>query len=72
MIVKNLISGVEMEITTRVNAGKYEIMQETVRQTAFNWKPSKNKAEKLKQVRILETYARRFGLQKELREAGII
>lgn len=78
MTVNNVISGDPFSIEIRENATKYEIMQETIRQTALRWKQQTNNGKKLRPVtrlhdiRILEKYAQKYGLQRELREYDII
>jgi hypothetical protein len=77
MTVKNIISGDNIEISVRPNATDYEIRQETIRESAKLWQTetaekSLSYGELLHDVRIFETQAKRFGLQKELRENGII
>jgi len=75
---ENIITGGYINITVRPNATFYEIMQETVRQTALTWKEETNNGKKLRPVarlhdiRIIEKYAKKYGLQRELREADII
>lgn len=75
---ENIITGEPITLNIRENATFYEIMQETVRQTALTWKQETNNGKKLRPVkrlhdiRILEKYAKKYGLQRELRENGII
>lgn len=78
MKTENIITGDEITLNIRENATFYEIMQETVRQTALTWKQQTNNGKKLRPVkrlhdiRILEKYAKKYGLQRELREYDII
>jgi len=78
MKTENIITGDEITLNIRENATFYEIMQETVRQTALTWKQQTNNGKKLRPVkrlhdiRILEKYAQKYGLQRELREYDII
>jgi len=78
MKTENIITGDEITLNIRENATFYEIMQETVRQTALTWKQETNNGKKLRPVkrlhdiRILEKYAKKYGLQRELREYDII
>jgi len=77
MTVKNIISGNNIEISVRPHATDYEIRQETIRESAKLWQmETSNKkmsyGELLHDIRIFENLAKRFGLQKELRENGII
>ena len=77
MKAKNIITGSEIEITVRENAEKYEIMQAIVRQSAQEWQARNTEkalsyAELLHDTRIFEKYAKKYGLQRELRENGII
>lgn len=77
MTAKNIITGSEIEITVRENAEKYEIMQAVVRQSAIEWQAetaekSLSYGELLHDIRIFENYARKYGLQREFRENGII
>jgi hypothetical protein len=78
MRYKDIITGEEMQIlTTRKNASKYELMQAAVRQSAQEWQmrsaeKTLSYAELLHDIRIFEKYAKKYGLQRELRENGII
>jgi len=78
MTAENIITGDLMDLKIREGATFYEIMQETVRQTALTWKEQTNNGKKLRPVarlhdiRIIEKYAKKYGLQRELREADII
>lgn len=78
MKTENIITGDEITLNIRENATFYEIMQDTVRQTALIWKQETNNGKKLRPVkrlhdiRILEKYAKKYGLQRELREYDII
>ena len=78
MKYKDIITGEEMTIlTVRKNASKYELMQAAIRQTAQEWqaRTAEQKlsyAELLHDIRIFEKYAKKYGLQRELRENGII
>jgi len=78
MKYKDIITGEETEIlTTRKNPTKYELMQAAIRQTAQSWQEraaEKNLSysELLHDVRIFEKYAKKYGLQREFRENGII
>lgn len=78
MKYKDIITGEEMQIlTTRKNASKYELMQAAVRQSAQEWQirtaeKTLSYAELLHDIRIFEKYAKKYGLQRELRENGII
>ena len=78
MKTENIITGDEITLNIRENATFYEIMQETVRQTALTWKQETNNGKKLRPVarlhdiRIIEKYAKKYGLQRELREYDII
>lgn len=70
MIVKHLITGDPIEINVRQNADRYEIMQETVRESAIRWKETKSNDKAA--IKTFEKYALRFGLQKELKALDII
>lgn len=78
MKYKDIITGEEMQIlTTRKNASKYELMQAAIRQSALEWQSRTTEknlsyAELLHDIRIFEKYAKKYGLQRELRENGII
>ena len=78
MRYKDIITGEEMQIlTARKNASKYELMQAAVRQSAQEWQmrtaeKTLSYAELLHDIRIFEKYAKKYGLQRELRENGII
>lgn len=77
MTRKDIITGSDIEINVRNNASPYEIGQEIVRQSARTWiERTNNKkltpTERLHDVRMFEKYAYRYGLQRELREIGII
>lgn len=78
MKYKDIITGEERTIlTTREHASKYEIMQAAIRESAQEWqiKTAEKRlshAELLHDIRIFEKYAKKYGLQKELRENGII
>ena len=50
MTVNNVISGDPFSIEIRENATKYEIMQETIRQTALRRKQQTNNGKKVKNV----------------------
>lgn len=69
---ENIITGEHINITVRPNATFYEIMQEIVRESARTWKQPKNKAQRLKEIRIFEKYALKYGLQRELKEMDIL
>lgn len=78
MKYKDIITGEEKSLlTVRKNSTKYELMQEVVRKSAQEWQ--ERTAEKrlsypqlLHDTRIFEKYAKKYGLQRELREKGII
>ena len=78
MKYRDIITGEEMQIlTTRKNASKYELMQAAIRQSAQEWQmrtaeKTLSYAELLHDIRIFEKYAKKYGLQRELRENGII
>lgn len=78
MRYKDIITGEEMQIlTARKNASKYELMQAAIRQSAQNWQirtaeKALSYAELLHDTRIFEKYAKKYGLQREFRENGII
>ena len=78
MKYKDIISGEEKQIlTVRKNATKYELMQAAIRETAQEWqeRTAENRLsypQLLHDVRIFEKYAKKYGLQRELREQGII
>ena len=64
-------------LTARKNASKYELMQAAIRQSAQEWqiKTAEKRlshAELLHDTRIFEKYAKKYGLQREFRENGII
>lgn len=69
---ENIITGEEIEISIRNGATFYETMQEIVRESVKVWNPPKNKVQRLKEIRIIEKYAKKYGLQREFRENGII
>ena len=78
MKYRDIITGEETEIwTIRKNPTKYELMQAAIRISAEEWQV--RNAEKrlsypqlLHDTRIFEKYAKKYGLQRELREKGII
>lgn len=78
MKYRDIITGEETEIwTIRKNPTKYELMQAAIRISAEEWQA--RNAEKrlsypqlLHDTRIFEKYAKKYGLQRELREKGII
>ncbi len=78
MIYKDIITGEEKSLlTVRKNATKYELMQAAIRETAKNWQERTadkrlSYAELLHDIRIFEKYAKKYGLQREFRENGII
>lgn len=78
MKYKDIITGEEKsQLTVRKNASPYEIMQEVVRISAQEWQQrtaekSLSYAELLHDTRIFEKYAKKYGLQREFRENGII
>lgn len=78
MIYKDIISGETKQIlTVRKNATKYELMQAAIRETAREWQEKTagkrlSYAELLHDIRIFEKYAKKYGLQREFRENGII
>ena len=78
MKYKDIITGEEKTILgVRHNASKYEIMQAAIRESAMEWQiRTANKrlsyAELLRDTRIFEKYAKKYGLQREFRENGII
>ena len=78
MKYRDIITGEEMQIyTVRKNATKYELMQAAIRQTAQEWQDrvagsNMTYAELLRDIRIFEKYAKKYGLQREFRENGII
>ena len=78
MIYKDIITGEEKQIlTVRKNATNYELMQAAIRETAQEWQERtaekrSSYAELLHDIRIFEKYAKKYGLQRELREQGII
>ena len=78
MKYKDIITGEEMEIlTARKNVTKYELMQSAIRQTAQEWQNKVSEshmtyAELLHDIRIFEKYAKKYGLQREFKENGII
>ena len=74
---EDIITGEEIEINVRRNASPYEIRQEIIRESAQNWlKRAENgkidKVTQLKNIKMFEKMAERHGLQKELREMGVI
>lgn len=69
---ESIITGEKIEIDIRNGATFYETMQEIVRESVKTWNPPKNKVQRLKETRIIEKYAKKYGLQRELRENGII
>jgi hypothetical protein len=78
MKYNDIITGEEKTIlTVRKNASKYELMQAAVRESAQEWQArtaekSLSYAELLHDTRIFEKYAKKYGLQREFRENGII
>lgn len=78
MQYKDIITGEEFTIwTVRKNPTKYELMQSAIRISAENWQTRNeekplNYPQLLHDVRIFEKYAKKYGLQRELREKGII
>lgn len=78
MKYKDIITGETKQIlTVRKNATKYELMQAAIRETAKNWQERTadkrlSYAELLHDIRIFEKYAKKYGLQREFRENGII
>ena len=78
MKYKDIITGEEKSLlTVRKNASPYEIMQEVVRISAQDWQQRTAEkrlsyAELLHDTRIFEKYAKKYGLQREFRESGII
>ena len=78
MKYKDIITGEEKTIlTVRKNASKYELMQAAVRESAQEWQQrttekSLSYAELLHDTRIFKKYAKKYGLQREFRENGII
>ena len=78
MLYKDIITGEEKQIlTVRKNATKYELMQAAIRETAQEWQERTAEkrlsyAELLHDIRIFEKYAKKYGLQREFRENGII
>lgn len=78
MKYRDIITGEEMTVwTVRKNATKYELMQAAIRQTAQEWQDrvagsNMTYAELLHDIRIFEKYAKKYGLQREFRENGII
>ena len=78
MKYKDIITGEEKTIlTARKNASKYEFMQAAIRESAQEWqnKTAEKRlsyAELLHDTRIFEKYAKKYGLQREFRENGII
>ena len=78
MKYKDIITGEEMQIlTARKNASKYELMQAAIRESAQKWQAeaaekSLSYGELLHDTRIFEKYAKKYGLQREFRENGII
>lgn len=78
MIYKDIITGEEKSLlAVRKNATKYELMQAAIRETAREWQEKTaekrlSHAELLHDIRIFEKYAKKYGLQREFRENGII
>ena len=78
MKYKDIITGEEKQIlTVRKNATKYELMQAAIRETAQEWQERTAEkrlsyAELLHDIRIFENYSKKYGLQREFRENGII
>lgn len=78
MKYKDIITGEEKQIlTVRKNVTKYELMQAAIRETAQEWQERSTEkrlsyAELLHDIRIFENYAKKYGLQREFREQGII
>ena len=78
MKYKDFITGEDMQIlSARPGASKYELMQAAVRLSAQEWRTrvadmSLSYAELLHDTRIWEKLAKRYGLQREFRENGII
>ena len=77
MKAKNIITNKEIEINARPGASSYEIMQATIRESAIKWQAETAKKklsykELLHYTRIFEKYAKKYGLQREFRENGII
>ena len=69
---ESIITGEEIEINIRNGATFYETMQEIIRESVKTWKPPKNKVQRLKEIRIIEKYAKKYGLQRELKELDIL
>ena len=69
---ESIITGEEIEISIRNGATFYETMQEIIRESVKTWKPPKNKVKRLKEIRIIEKYAKKYGLQRELKEMDIL
>ncbi len=78
MKYKDIITGEEKSLlTVRKNSTKYELMQEVVRKSAQEWQERTagkrlSYPKLLHDVRIFEKYAKKYGLQRELKEKGII
>ena len=77
MIKKDIITGSTIVVNVRNNASDYEIRQEIIRESAKAWR-NRTESKKLDKmtllhdVRIFEKWALKYGLQRELREMGII
>ena len=78
MKYKDIITGEEKSLlTVRKNASKYELMQAAIRETAQQWQERTTEKrlsypQLLHDTRIFEKYAKKYGLQREFREKGII
>ena len=75
--LNDIITGEPLNLVVDGNPGKYELMQRVIRISAIRWtannKYGHTKGRKyLDDVRIFEKYAKKYGLQTELREQGII
>ena len=75
---KDIITGEEFTIwAVRKNPSKYELMQAAIRISAEKWQERNagkplNYPQLLHDTRIFEKYAKKYGLQREFREKGII
>ena len=77
MTKKDIITGSAIIINVRNNASDYEIRQEIIRESAKAWRnriegKKIDKMTLLHDIRIFEKWALKYGLQRELREKGII
>lgn len=77
MTKKDIITGSAIIINVRNNATDYEIRQEIIRESAKAWRNRTegkkiDKMTLLHDIRIFEKRALKYGLQRELREMGII